>query len=387
MDQLRGSPIEWHETEQELVLHLPSRAWRMIRPLLGTAAFFTLFVLGIAYASDGWLTGVIGMAAVPATLLYIAYAIMRDAYLTDALVTIAPEQVIVKTVRRGRETVRKFMLKPRSRAWQWCPRQATSRSPEPRPGGIVIAGPTYDPEAGDDPKDRSKPRFGGNMTLGEMDWVQWRVNLFLDRHGHAAGAESNEASPRPPQNVLIQIDEDRFETRILFPNTVATGSFTGVWVFVIGVVLLTISCAPLGVIWRDAEQMDWPQLLKMVAYLGVFGILGLAGASNGLVQLFGKRQLTISPKKVRYSATVLGIGAWRTLATADIVSVWDPSKRDATHRPNKDIASAGDAVIRTARRQMPLRAVQDAVGNRADTRWLAGEISHHIVAARVESAV
>jgi hypothetical protein len=385
MHRLHNSPIEWHEDQEELVLHLPPRVWRLARPLLGGAALFVPFLLFVAYASDGWLPAVIGMAAVPAVLLSIAYAKMRDAYLADTRVTITPDRAIVTAVRRGRQTKREFALKPRSRAWQWTPRQATSRSPEPRPEGIVIADPSYDPEAGDVAKVRSKPRFGGNLTRGELDWLEWRVNLFLVRQGHGAAPEpEEEETPPARQDGLVRIRDDGFETRIVYPNTMATGSFSGVWILVIGLVLLTIAGAPLLIIWRDGEHMDWPQLLKMLAYLGVVGILGLAGTSNGLGQLFGKRQLTISPRRVQYRASVVGISVWWTLATRDIISVWDPSKRRATHGPNTDIASAAGAVIRTARREMPLRAVQDALASGASAAWLAGEIRRHIVAARAK---
>ncbi|HVT27784.1 MAG TPA: hypothetical protein VHE81_07185 [Lacipirellulaceae bacterium] len=388
MYRLTGSPIEWQEAEEELVLHLPPRAGRMAGPLLWSAAFFTLFEFFIIYESDGWLPAVVGMAAVLAILLFIAYAKMRATYLTDTGVTITPERVIVKTSWGGRETEKKFPLKPGSRAWQWYLRQTSSRKYDHRPQGIVVADQTYNQERGDDPGDRSKPRFGGNLAAGEMDWVEWRVNLFLDRNGHAAQAELNEeAGLSEPQKGLVRIEQDGLETRIAFPNTMATGSFTGVWILLIGLVLLALSCAPLMIIWNDAEEMNWPQMLKMLAYLGVFGFLGVAGTSNGLVRLFGKRQLAISPRRVRYSANVLGIGVPMTLPTAEIVSVWDPSKRVATRRPHAAMASAPGAVIRTARREMPLRAAQDALGSGTAARWLAEEITRHIVSAREKLAV
>jgi hypothetical protein len=385
MRQLHGSSIEWHEADHELVLHLPSRVWRMIRTLLKITAFFAPFILGVAYASDGWLPAVIGMAAVPAILLCVAYAKMREAYLNDTRVTITPDRVILAAVQRGHETVKEFSLAPPSRAWQWCPRQATSRSPVAEPQGIVIADQTYDPEAGDDPNDQSKPRFGGNLTRGEMDWVEWQVNLFLDRNGHAAASQPNELEkPTSGHNGLVRIEPDGFEARIVFPNSKATGSYTGIGSLFFGVIFLTICCVPLIVIWGDADRMSLPQLLLQLVYVGVFGILGLAGTSNGLVQLFGRRQLTISPQRVQYSAGVFGIGVWWTLPTADIVSVWNPSKYVARRRPNKDIANAQGAVIRTARRQITLRAVHEAIRSGVRARWLADEISNRIVAARTQ---
>ncbi len=339
MHQLHGSPIECQEAEQELVLHLLSRVGRMAKTLLGIAVFFVPFVLVVAYASNGWLPAVLGMAMVPAILLSVAYVKMRAAYLTDTWVTITPERVVVKAVRGGNETVKESALKPRSRAWQWYLRQIPGRSHNPPPQGIVVGDQTYDPEVGDDPNDRSKPRFGGNLTPGEMDWVEWRVNLFLDRHGHAAAPESNETEkPSAPQEGLIRIEQDRFEMRIHFPNTVVTGSYTGIGGVLVGLVLLTICCVPLILIWNDAGRMSAGKLLQ-VAYAAVFGLLGLAGTSNGLAQLFGRRQLTISPQRVRYRASVLGIGVWWTLPTAEIVSVWNPSKYVATYRPNQDIAA------------------------------------------------
>ena len=60
MHRLRGSPIEWQEAEQELLLHLPPRGGRMVRPLLGSALVFAAMLLVVIYASDGWLPAVIG---------------------------------------------------------------------------------------------------------------------------------------------------------------------------------------------------------------------------------------------------------------------------------------------------------------------------------------
>jgi hypothetical protein len=388
MERLHSSPIEWGETERELELHLPSRGGRLIGQLLPGAVFFAPFVLFVVYASDGWLPAVIGMTAVPAILLYIAYAKMRADYLTDTRVTITTEQVIVVANRGGHARVKEFTLRPRSRAWQWTPRQATSGSPEPKPQGIVVADETYDSEAGGDPDDRSKARFGGNLTPGEIDWLEWRVNLFLYRDGRSVANAPNEPEEDTArQKGLVRIDEGQFGTRISFPNTVTTGSYTGIGSLFVGVVLLTICCAPLLIIWNGAERMSLPQLLLQVAYVGIFGLLGVAGTSNGLVQLFGRRRLTISPQWVEYSASVLGIGVWWTLHTAEIVSMWDPLKRIATRPPNKDMASAGGAVIRTARRELPLRAVQEAMRSGTDPQWLAEEICRHLVAARSQYVV
>ena len=84
--------------------------------------------------------------------------------------------------------------------------------------------------------------------------------------------------------------------------------------------------------------MSLPQWLLRLAFAGGLGILGLASTSNGLAQLFGRRQLTISRQRVRYGSSVLGIGVRRTLRTADIISVWDPCKHVASRRPDSDIA-------------------------------------------------
>ena len=390
MQRLSGSPIEWQEAAQKLVLHLPPRAGRVARRLLGMALFFSPFLLVVYFASDGWLPAVIGMAAIPAIMLTVVYRQMREVYLTDLLVTITPERVIVKAVWGGNETVREFALPPGSRAWQWFVRRPPGRSHTPEAQGIVVAGQAYDQEAGDDPNDRSKPRFGGNLTPGEMDWVQWRVNLFLDRVRHAADAAppSREVEqPAAPRNALVRIEQGQFETRIDFPNTRATGSYAGIGGLVFGMVLLAIGCAPLILIWTEAGQMSLPQWLLRLAYVGVFGILGVASTSNGLTQLFGRRQLTISPQKVRYRASVLGVGVWWTLRTADVISVWDPCKHVASRRPDCSIAAAQGAVIRTARRQFPLGAAPEAVRSGVDPQWLAEEISRRIVAARARAAV
>lgn len=183
MNRLHDSPIEWQETEQELVLHFPPRVGRMAKPLLGMAIFFAPIVAFVAYVSNGWPFAVIGLAMIPAILMAVLYVKMRVTYLSDMSVTITAQRVIVKAVRGGRQTVDEFALKPRSHAWQWHSRQSSSKSQEAGPQGIVVADQTYNPEIGDNPKDRNKPRFGGNLTRGEMDWVEWRVNLFLNRSG------------------------------------------------------------------------------------------------------------------------------------------------------------------------------------------------------------
>jgi len=390
MHRLHGSPIEWQEAEQELLLHLPPRGGRMVRPLLGSALVFAAMLLVVIYASDGWLPAVIGMALVPAVLLSVAYVKMRAVYLTDTHVSITPERVIVKAIWGRHETVKEFLLQPRSRAWQWYSRGRVAQSHDPKPQGIVVADQTYDQEAGDDPNDRRKARFGGNLMPGEMDWAEWRVNLFLHRVGHAAEfpsptAEADKsAAPRDP---LVRIEQDQFETRIDFPNTVASGSYTGIGSILIGLVLLTFCCAPVILIWIEAERMSLAQWLLRLAFASGLGILGLASTLNGLAQLFGRRQLTISPQRVRYGSSVLGIGVWWTLRTADVISVWDPCKHVASRRPDSDIAGAQGAVIRTARRQVPLAAVQETVRSGVDPQWLADEISRRIVAARPQAAV
>ena len=390
MHRLHGSPIEWQEAEQELLLHLPPRGGRLVRPLLGSALIFAAMLLVVIYASDGWLPAVIGMALVPAVVLPVVYVNMRAVYLADTLVTMTPERVIVKAIWGGHETVKEFLLQPRSRAWQWYLRGRVARSHDPKPQGIVVADQAYDQETGDDPNDRSKPRFGGNLTPGEMDWVEWRVNLILDRIGHAAAPPSPQvekpAAPRD-RRPLVQIEQDQFETRIDFPNTVASGSYTGIGSILVGLVLLTFCCAPIILIWKEAGRMSLPQWLLRLVFAGGLGILGLASTSNGLAQLFGRRQLTISPQRVRYGSSVLGIGVWWTLRTADIISVWDPCKHVASRRPDSDIAGAQGAVIRTARRQIPLVAVQEAVRSGVDPQWLADEISHRLVAARAQAAI
>lgn len=388
MQRLSASPIEWQEAEEELLLHLPPRGRRMARPLLGSAFVFAAVLLVVIYASDGWLPGVIGMALFFAILLSIAYLKMRTVYLTDMLVTITPQHVIVQATRGGDKTVTEFELQPRSRAWQWYARGWVARSHD-LPQGIVVAGRTYDREAGDDPNDRSKPRFGGNLTRGEMDWVEWRVNLFLDRVEHAAAPLSQVEKPTAPRDrrSLVRIEQDQSETRIDFLNTVASGSFTGIGSILIGLVLLSFCCAPVILIWNEAGQMSLPQWLLRLVLAGGLGILGLASTSNGLAQLLGRRRLTISPQSVRYRSSFLGVGVQWTLRTADILSVWDPSMHEASHRPDSDIAGAAGAVIRTAQRQISLGGILDAVrSGGVDRHWLASEISSRIVAARAQSA-
>jgi hypothetical protein len=98
--------------------------------------------------------------------------------------------------------------------------------------------------------------------------------------------------------------------------------------------------------------------------------------------------LTISPQQVRYHSSVLGIGVWRTLRTADIISVWDPRKHETSRPLDSDIAGAEGAVIRTARRQISLAPVLEPVRSGGiDRRWLASEICSRIVAARAQAAV
>jgi hypothetical protein len=96
--------------------------------------------------------------------------------------------------------------------------------------------------------------------------------------------------------------------------------------------------------------------------------------------------LTISPLRVQYGSSVLGIGVWWTLRTADIISVWNPCKHVASRRPDSDIASAQGTVIRTARRQIALGAVPEAVRSGVGAQWLSSEISSRIVAARAQAS-
>ena len=99
----------------------------MVRPLLGSALVFAAILLVVIYASDGWLPAMIGMAFVPAVVLSVAYVSMRAVYLTNTLVTITSKRVIVKAIWGGHETVKDFLLQPRSRAWQWYLRARAHR--------------------------------------------------------------------------------------------------------------------------------------------------------------------------------------------------------------------------------------------------------------------
>lgn len=397
---LPGSRIECREAGGRLVLHLPARPGRMLLRLGGLFALFGVVLVVVVFASKGWAPVAVVFGSVATVILSFAAIASGRSHLVNTFVLIAPHRAVVKTILYGKEQVREFELGPASNARQWyLPQRPGGSSAEPQ--GIEIGTGRYNPEAGSDLSDESRPRFGAGLAPGELDWVEWRINRFL---GHSTDADEPtltlpsgpamaarlerfpaEALPRPKGN-LVRIEEEGERSRIVFPNTAETRSFVGIGSVVFGLAVSGGTLFMLVPLWEHAataeDSMRWLAYLGLVV-LGVFPLLGLAGVLNGLTQLFGIRELTISPESVTYRAALWGMAVWWTIPTLHITSVWEPGGGGRRRgRGRRAIASAQGGVIRTATREVRIGAITDVVRNRADAEWLADEIARRIDAAR-----
>jgi hypothetical protein len=118
-----------------------------------------------------------------------------------------------------------------------------------------------------------------------------------------------------------------------------------------------------------------------VLVAGLISLLAIAAVLNGLTQMFGRRELRISPQSITYRATLLGIGLRLTLPTAQVISIGAPPGQ--RNSPSCDgIAPAGGCVIRTAEREISYFL---AVPKR-EAKWVISEVARRVAAVRVSTA-
>jgi hypothetical protein len=385
-----GSRVLCRETNEELVFYLPPQAIRgWIRGVLIVMALV---------AFEGFLAVAVHKGWCPIVLIAVALGIIALLFsgflflfftgndLTETWVNITRERLFLKTnVWGGRQQGQTYPLNERSYAAQYC---GGPHSDATSPSGIDVKS---EDDAGEEPTltdlgasiGKGTAHFGDSLSRRELEWVEWRINRFLGRATDADAPAGVMASPEaaptriegapykaqaPPDDIKIRIEEDYFETRIHFPGTAAMGSYKGIGVTVFGFVWAGIPLSHL--IQRRGYLFDAGALsLDDVAALVILGVLvgfGLLLLFMGLTRIFGCSRLTISPERITFRTTLLGIAPfyWKTLPTADIISV-DSTKICTASRG----ISYGDQL-------------RDAVHNHAEAKWLAGEIALRIQAAR-----
>jgi hypothetical protein len=198
---LPGTRIQCRETDGQLVLYLPACPRRVLRcfgSLLVLFVFLVGFFLVWFYLLDGFLPPVLALGTVEVIIFLAALAAMAAPYLRTTSILITRNRAALKTVLYGKEQVREYALDAQSRARQWYlpPRPSDHKYPHRSgPEGIEIRSDQYDPEVGSDVSDESKPRFGAGLSQGELDWVEWRINQFLD---NATTGTAAQAARQPP---------------------------------------------------------------------------------------------------------------------------------------------------------------------------------------------
>jgi hypothetical protein len=348
--------------------------------LVGVGAAFLLFV---AYVSEGWLPALLGFGLVWVIILSVAFASLADAYLTTTFVLVARDRVVVRIVRYRKERIQEYALDKQSRARHWYLPPRPGRHVKPL--GIEIGPKAGDPEAGSALNDRTKPRFGASLSPGELDWVEWRINQFLGQATEAdrpavgtvpcpsAPAPLETVSDRPiprPDDTKVRIEEDYFETRIYIPNGIQTRSLSGIGPAVFG---LTWSA---GFSYLALHlQNHRPTQPGALAICALFAFLGLLFLISGLTRLFGTRRLTITPERITYRISLLGIGPWQKLQTTAVLSC---GLREIARRGRPAIAPAGRCVIRTADSELYFGEMLRG----AECQWVASEVARRIDAAR-----
>ncbi|UCE48439.1 MAG: hypothetical protein JSW47_22945, partial [Phycisphaerales bacterium] len=179
------SRIQYREHEGQLLLHLPACPRRVLTRFGGILVLFVslagLFLVA-CYLLERFLPAVLAIGIVEVILFLVALAAMAAPYLTTTSVLITKDRAVVKTTLYGKEHVRQYALDAQSRARQWyLPPTPSDREWRGGPEGIEIGSDPYAPEVGSDLSDESKPRFGVGLSQGELDWVVWRINQFLDQ--------------------------------------------------------------------------------------------------------------------------------------------------------------------------------------------------------------
>jgi hypothetical protein len=362
--------------------------------------FLVGFFLGTCFLLKEFLPAVVVIGIVEVILFLAAVAGMAAPYLRTTFVLITKDRAVVKTVLYGREHVREYALDAQSRARQWyLPPTPSRRHRRGGPEGIAIGNAPDGPVEGSDLvvvsdlSDESKPRFGAGLSQGELDWAVWRINQFLDQTRAADIAktaprfgpvriEGFPETPVPrPRHTKVRIVEGLFETRIIFPNSVETRSFSGIGSALLG---LTLLAYPVFLVLQWARQEDGgttptpPELFV----LAVVSLLGLAEVLKGLTRLVGRRELRITPETVTYRVTSFGIGARFRVPTAKVISVGLPrgSGRRRTRRTRR-VAPAIGCVIRTNERELNYSEALRPLSEEEAT-WIIGEVARRIDAAR-----
>ncbi len=395
MSTLPGSRIQCREEDGRLELHLPANhrgalirsAFILLATLLaGGVVFFLVEDLPLFMSIPG--------ALFLAIFSFFVFVITVGSHLTKTWVTITRERLVLKTVDYGREEIQKYNLRETSRAKKHYvkARRTTSSST-----GSGFVGGYY--QGIDVTSKRGTAHFGDSLRgcEGEMDWIEWRINRFL---GHVTDADAPMAAMAEgrtveapikgvlaepvaaPKDSRIRIEEKGAETRFDFPNTVETRSFKGIGGVVFGLIPLTFGFVLIGHACKQGDKLF--ELIPALLFGGIFTLLGLAALLHGLVRLFGRRQLAISPEKIVYRARLLGVGLRSTLPTANVISVG--SMKKPRTRSGRATGSAKGNVIRTANREIRYgEALRDAIRNQAEAEWLASEIARRIQAARVRT--
>lgn len=241
--------------------------------------------------------------------------------------------------------------------------------------------------------------FGGNLSAGELDWVQWRINWFLGHHleqdaprisasGNARKASPLEGVPEQslprPEGISVEIEEDQFASRIRFPNTSELGTYTGISTILFGGCVLSAALYYTVQLWmhQDAGPNNVDAIRVAASLLGgFFAVLGFAGLLNGLSRIFGRRVLIISPDKVTYRVSLFGLRMSLSLPTDEITSVWKP-RAPSGRRVRRPVAAAQGGVIRTSSKELKMHALKDALQNHDDAVWLSTAIARRIHAAK-----
>ena len=391
--------IDCRELNGQFVLQLPARPRRVLKHIGGLFVLFVFlsgfFLVVGFYLLDGFLPVVLVLGTLGIVIFLAILTLIAAPYLKSTFVLLTKDRAVVKTVQYGKEEIRQYALDGKSRARQWYSPRARSRRSTPDlsgPQGIEIGSERYNPEVDDiDLNDETKPRFGEGLPRGELDWVQWRINRFLDNTATEDVVQATPASvpvrkegvPEKtvarPQNTLVRIIEDPFQSRVVFPNTVENRSFSGIRGVMLGLGLLTY---PLFVLLRWTSQRDGgshPELFTLVA-LAVVSLLALAELLKGLTRLFGRRKLVITPEAITYRPTLFGIGLPLRLPTAEVVSVGAP-RRGRWRATTKNVAPAQGSVIRTADRELNYSEALRGLPEK-DKQWIIGEVAWRINAAR-----
>lgn len=405
-ESLPGTRILCREANGQLVLRLPPSRRRVLSRLGGMLILFIFlvgFFLVALYVLEASLLVVAAIGIVEVILFVIAVAAMAAPYLTTTFVLITKDRAVVKTVLYGKEHVREYALASQSRARQWYYPPSPSRRDNPAysgPQGIEIGETSNSPVEGSDLvvvsdlSDESKPRFGDGLSRGELDWVVWRINQFLDQTTSADVVKAAsqftpvqidglpETSVPRPDHTKVRIVESSFESRITFPNSVQTRSFSGISSVLLGLAVLTY---PLYRVLQWAIQEDGGRIPVTPALfvLAIVSLLGLAELLKGSTRLLGRRELRITPETITYRTTLFGIGLPFKVPTAEVISVGLPrdSGRRRRTRRTRAVAPTIGCVIRTSERELKYgEAVRPL--SEEETVWIVGELARRIDAAR-----